>query len=179
MDNNKTQGGNTSDNAISDLAAKAPAAQAVDAWTLYVRQCDLDFQSRMRGVVMSWTAEGEWCVPFRPSPAATAEAATTSDAGLIEAGALRQFLHNDNTPGFVAAYDKSIVDREFARLHAQDLEKIISEHRIGLTPENDGGFHAYVFEDHEMFKAKGYGQTPREAIDAAIASITAQGGEKH
>lgn len=38
---------------------------------------------------------------------------------LIEAGALQQFKHNDGSDGFVFAYEKAIVDREFARLAAQ------------------------------------------------------------
>jgi hypothetical protein len=61
------------------LAAESPpvpAAQAVDARTLYARQCDLDFQSRTRCVMMSWTAEGEWCVPFLASSASAPEAMT-------------------------------------------------------------------------------------------------------
>lgn len=33
---------------------------------------------------------------------------------LIEAGALRQFKHNDGSEGFVCAYDREIVDRVFA-----------------------------------------------------------------
>lgn len=33
---------------------------------------------------------------------------------LIEAGALRQFKHNDGSEGFVCAYDRAIVDRVFA-----------------------------------------------------------------
>lgn len=37
---------------------------------------------------------------------------------LIEAGALRQLKHNDGSEGFVVAYDKDIVDREFARINA-------------------------------------------------------------
>ena len=35
---------------------------------------------------------------------------------LIAAGALRQFRHNDDSEGFVFAYDKAITDREFALL---------------------------------------------------------------
>lgn len=35
---------------------------------------------------------------------------------LVNAGALRQFKHNDGSEGFVAAYDLEITDREFARL---------------------------------------------------------------
>lgn len=35
-------------------------------------------------------------------------------ADLIEAGALRQFKHNDGSDGFVAGYDKEITDRVFA-----------------------------------------------------------------
>lgn len=41
---------------------------------------------------------------------------------LFEAGALRQFRHNNDVspnPGFVAAYDKDITDREFARIAAK------------------------------------------------------------
>lgn len=37
---------------------------------------------------------------------------------LIEAGALRQFQHNDGS-GLTVGYDIAITDREFARLHAQ------------------------------------------------------------
>lgn len=33
---------------------------------------------------------------------------------LIDAGALRQFKHNDGSDGFVCAYDRPIVDRVFA-----------------------------------------------------------------
>ena len=37
---------------------------------------------------------------------------------LIAVGALRQLQHNDGSEGFVFAYDKTIVDREMARLGA-------------------------------------------------------------
>jgi hypothetical protein len=57
------------------------------------------------------------------------------------------------------------------------LEQLLIEHRIGLTPENEGGFHAYVYGDQELFKAKGYGQTPREAIDAAMRATQQEGGK--
>jgi hypothetical protein len=47
--------------------------------------------------------------------------AAPSDAGLAEAGALRQYqwAHNNGAVTTVSAYDKAIVDREFARLRAQ------------------------------------------------------------
>lgn len=37
---------------------------------------------------------------------------------LIEAGALRQFQHNDGS-GLTAGYDIAIIDREFARMEAK------------------------------------------------------------
>lgn len=38
---------------------------------------------------------------------------------LIEAGALRQYRHNDGSEGFIFAYDKATTDRIFAHLHAE------------------------------------------------------------
>lgn len=40
---------------------------------------------------------------------------------LIEAGALRQFRHNDDSDGVVYAYDREIVDRVFAAGQAADV----------------------------------------------------------
>lgn len=67
---------------------------------------------------------------------------------------------------------------ERAAAPAETLEQQLIEHRIGLTPENDGGFHAYVYHDSEMFEAKGYGATPSEAVAAALTQQpSAQGGD--
>lgn len=47
------------------------------------------------------------------------------------------------------------------------LEQLIIEKRIGITPENEGGFHAAIYGDDERPQEVGYGQTPMEAIKAA------------
>jgi uncharacterized Zn finger protein (UPF0148 family) len=51
------------------------------------------------------------------------------------------------------------------------LERLLIEHRIAITPENEGGFHALIYRDQELPLAKGYGQTPREAVDAAMSPM--------
>jgi hypothetical protein len=49
------------------------------------------------------------------------------------------------------------------------LEDLMMQFRIGITPENEGGFHAHVCHDQDAPVATGYGATPRAAIDAALA----------
>jgi Lar family restriction alleviation protein len=93
------------------------------------------------------------------------QAQTSGAVDLIEAGALRQFKHNDGSEGFVTAYDKAIVDREVARLGS--VEGRIADLRIAITPEHEGGFHAHIYRDQDAPVAMGYGQTVRDAIDAA------------
>lgn len=82
-------------------------------------------------------------------------------------------------PGSAHAVDGEC-PTESAAAPADGLEQLLIQHRIGLTPESEGGFHAYVFRDSEMFEAKGYGATPRQAVETALATHqpSAQPGEK-
>jgi hypothetical protein len=53
------------------------------------------------------------------------------------------------------------------------LDDLITAHRIALTPEYEGGFHAKVYGDSEDPVANGYGNTPRAAVLAALGNSRA------
>jgi hypothetical protein len=59
--------------------------------------------------------------------------------------------------------------RNTAGLPSGALEDLIAQHRIAITPENEGGFQAHIYHDQDAPVATGYGATPRAAVDAAIA----------
>jgi hypothetical protein len=50
------------------------------------------------------------------------------------------------------------------------LEDLIMQHRIAIAPEYEGGFHAYIYRDQDAALNAGYGATPREAVDIALAA---------
>jgi hypothetical protein len=64
-----------------------------------------------------------------------------------------------------------------AHAGADEVERLMIEHRIAVLPEYEGGFEAKVYRDQEHVLADGYGSTPRAAIDAAIRA--AQEGDEH
>lgn len=49
-----------------------------------------------------------------------------------------------------------------------DVERLMIEHRIAVTPEYEGGFVAAIYRDEDQMIFSGYAPTPRTAIDAAI-----------
>jgi hypothetical protein len=57
------------------------------------------------------------------------------------------------------------------------LEEQIIGHRIAITPEYEGGFHASIYGEEAEPHSKGYGKTPSEAIAAALRT-TSTDGEK-
>lgn len=63
------------------------------------------------------------------------------------------------------------------------LEALIVQHRAAITPEYEGGYQADLYGEFEKSQARGFGPTPREALDKAIAQnellakIEAQGVE--
>lgn len=83
---------------------------------------------------------------------------------------------------FVQGYNRALKDYRHALLEVAteraaapaDLEQQLIERRIGLTPENEGGWHAQVYGDSETPLAKGYGATPSEAIRSATHQPSAQ-----
>lgn len=88
---------------------------------------------------------------------------------LIEAGALRQFKHNDGSEGFVAAYDLDIVNRVTAALEkvSADLEQVL---RAILDSRNDEEEYKAVKEAYALLNGRS-SQTP-QAVDGPRASQT-------
>jgi hypothetical protein len=158
----------------------APAAQAVGALLQALR------------LVVDEPADGEpWVIASEAleayraaSPASTPEAAQADDLRLAICNIpLPVYGSNSFQHGFVSAKEavldllsKRAATTAGAATTSEDaLEQLLIEHRIGLTPENEGGFHAEVYSDQEIPKAKGYGQTPRAAIDAAMRATQQEG----
>jgi hypothetical protein len=88
--------------------------------------------------------------------ASKAEQSSSTSAGqlLINAGALRQYRHNDGSEGFVFGYDKAIVDREFARLQARQEADLRAQYVDNLRLLD------------EITKLKGVAPNAEAALDA-------------
>lgn len=82
-----------------------------------------------------------------------------SAQALIEAGALRQFRHNDGSEGFVAAYDKDITDRVFALLEPNDRSLWTATHNGQYI--SAGTLSAMIVEARKL-------RTPAEQETAAL-----------
>lgn len=61
---------------------------------------------------------------------------------------------------------KALLATKAASAEPEQLETLVIERRIAITPEYEGGFVAEQFGDEEAPSAKGYGATPSEAIAA-------------
>lgn len=106
---------------------------------------------------LDWDAESDWSFHLCGNrayryhrrrgvagtlPPSTPELDLTMNEKLIPA--LRQFKHNDDSEGFVSAYDMAIVDREFAALEAR-AERFFIDHT--MWHDRETGQHMYTEDE--------------------------------